>query len=278
MVISYVIPQRSWLILTFSGRIGCGISNMPINIFMLGLYYKNRNIKDLPFERWIDIIGFEGYYQVSSYSRVRSLDRDIEWRNSIRFCKSKICRQWVTNRGCLMVNLSKNGVIKSLQVSRLVGIHFLPNPLNLPEINHITGDRKRNLPWEIEWLTGLDNIRHAIENGLARKAVGEDCGATILTNKQAISISKSKKSYSEISKKYGVSIVVVGRIKRGEQWGKITGVKKARRILTKEQIITIRYSTKSIKELMKLYNRAESTIWEIKNGDKYKKHFNNEIC
>lgn len=66
----------------------------------------------------------------------------------------------------LYVTLRHNG--KSLQraIHRLVGIYFVPNPLNLPEINHKKGIKHDNRATELEWCTKAYNLQHALNLGL----------------------------------------------------------------------------------------------------------------
>lgn len=132
-------------------------------------------------EIWKDIIGFEGWYQVSNLGRVRSLDRDIIFDNG----KSKTAKMRLNGKvlsitrqtqGYSQVGLSKHNLRKSYRLNRLVANAFIPNPENKPEVNHIDGDKKNNRVDNLEWVTGKENIQHAIKTGLVdrrnrRKAV-----------------------------------------------------------------------------------------------------------
>lgn len=64
------------------------------------------------------------------------------------------------------VSFTENGKQRLVSVSRLVAIAFLPNPENLPQINHIDGDPSNNSLENLEWCTAKHNMRHAYENGL----------------------------------------------------------------------------------------------------------------
>lgn len=60
----------------------------------------------------------------------------------------------------------ENGSRKTYSVHVLVGILFIANPENLPEINHLDGDKENNWYWNLEWSTHSNNIQHAWDTGL----------------------------------------------------------------------------------------------------------------
>ena len=112
------------------------------------------------FELWKDVKGFEGYYQVSTWARVRSLDRWVTYKDGrSRLCKSFILPLRKNRKGYLRANLSKNGKTKSAFVHKLVAEAFIPNPLNLPVINHKDEVKDNNYPYNLEWCTD-DYNRH----------------------------------------------------------------------------------------------------------------------
>lgn len=92
-------------------------------------------------EIWKPVVGYEGLYEVSSLGRVRSLDR---YDSNNHFLKGRILRLCVDTKGYLKVGLSSNGKVKTYMVHRMVVEAFIPNPDNLPEVNHIDEDKKNN--------------------------------------------------------------------------------------------------------------------------------------
>jgi len=99
-------------------------------------------------ELWKDIVGYEGYYQVSNYGRVKSLR------------KNKILNQ--RNRSLyLAVSICFNGVNKSYNVHRLVAIAFLPNINSLPQVNHKDENKKNNHVSNLEWCSAKYNNRYS---------------------------------------------------------------------------------------------------------------------
>lgn len=66
----------------------------------------------------------------------------------------------------MQVSLWKDNIGISFYVHRLVASAFIPNPLNLPEVNHIDGNRQNNSVTNLEWVTRQSNYQHAIDTGL----------------------------------------------------------------------------------------------------------------
>lgn len=118
-------------------------------------------------EVWKDIEGYEGIYQVSNLGRIRSLDRYVDCGPvGIRFTRGRIrVAGNNTGTGYLCIVLNKNGVGKPRDVHRLVAEAFIPNPNNLPCVDHINGDKHDNRVENLRWCTQLENIRFAIHDG-----------------------------------------------------------------------------------------------------------------
>ena len=168
-------------------------------------------------EDWRDIVGYERFYKISNRGRVKS-----------RCC---ILRPFRHTRGYLMVNLWKYGVCKKAYISRLVAKAFIPNPLNLPTVNHKDGNKENNNVENLEWMTYRDNSWHGLINGLL--CVGEDHPNSKLKNSEVKYIKSLKGKYSaaEIAKKFNVSRKCISMIMNGQSWkwqGKIRGTKKLR--------------------------------------------------
>lgn len=118
-------------------------------------------------EIWKPVVGYEGWYEVSSLGRVRSVSHTLDCAGRFKvFHKGKILKQQANIRwGYMSVYLSKNGERKRVRVNRIVAIAFLPNPNNLPEVNHKDEDRKNNRVDNLEWCDRLYNSNY----GNARK-------------------------------------------------------------------------------------------------------------
>ena len=125
-------------------------------------------------EEWKDIKEFTGYYQVSNCGRVRSVDRYVpDNHNSKRIAKGMILKPYKTTKGYLKVTLYKDSkkVYKKCRVHRLVAEAFLDNTDNLPQVNHIDGNKENNNVKNLEWCTQEYNLKHAQEM-MAKKKNG----------------------------------------------------------------------------------------------------------
>lgn len=94
-------------------------------------------------EIWKDITDYEGLYKVSNLGRVKSLKND----------KEKILKPVISSNGYLFVNLCKQGKQKPTNIHRIVAKAFIPNPNNLPIINHKDEDKTNNCVNNLEWCT-----------------------------------------------------------------------------------------------------------------------------
>lgn len=120
---------------------------------------------------WKAVCGFEGYYEVSDHGNVRSVQRTIRDKNGmerrLRSHPMKITRtRGRSGDGYYVVNLRKNGKSYVMCVHSIVATAFLPNPLNLPTVNHKNGNKANNSVWNLEWASYADNNMHAIKTGL----------------------------------------------------------------------------------------------------------------
>ena len=105
-------------------------------------------------EEWKDIKDYEGLYQVSNWGRVKSLITDKNRRK-------RILKQHNRGNGYLFVVLTNNEhQSKNISVHRLVAETFLPNPENLPEVNHIDENKENNRVDNLEWCDHTYNINY----------------------------------------------------------------------------------------------------------------------
>lgn len=129
------------------------------------------------FEFWKDIKGYEGLYQVSNLGRVKSYPR-YGTTNYEHFLSTEIYKNCRYSR----VTLSKNNKTKSFSVHRLVAEAFLPNPFNLPQVNHKDENTANNFVWinedgsvdfeksNLEWCDSKYNVNYGTNRTRAAKS------------------------------------------------------------------------------------------------------------
>ena len=112
-------------------------------------------------EIWKSIKGYEELYEVSTLGRVRRIHKDI------RSSPYKILKLDTTHKGYKKVHLYKNNIGKPFNVHRLAAETFIPNPDNLPQINHIDENPSNNRVDNLEWCSMDYNIHYG--TGIARQ-------------------------------------------------------------------------------------------------------------
>lgn len=135
-----------------------------------------------------------------------------------------------TATGRVYFNLTYKGITKSVLVNRVIALKFLPNPLNLPQVNHVDGDKSHNYlrqptaalrakygEYQLEWSTGSDNEKHAHQNGL-KSGRGSANSNAKLTSDDVTAIRASQASAAELATEYGVSRSTITSIKQGKTW------------------------------------------------------------
>lgn len=145
-------------------------------------------------EIWKDVQGFENQYKISNLGRIYSKDRlCIDSLGRKRFRKEYELHPNINN-GYYRVTLCENGRKVIKPIHRLVAEHFIDNPTNKPQVNHINGNKLDNRVNNLEWVTVQENIIHAYKHGLNVHVRGEKhpnykkCGALSKRSKKVVSI------------------------------------------------------------------------------------------
>lgn len=105
-------------------------------------------------EIWKDIKGYEGLYQISNFGNVKSLARRVNCGdNKTRLKQERILKNTLDNHGYLTTSLCDNRKKEKYLIHRLVAEVFIPNPNNLPQVNHIDENKTNNNVENLEWCT-----------------------------------------------------------------------------------------------------------------------------
>ena len=120
-------------------------------IIFMSVYPFSRNT--LEGETWKWVKDYDGIYKISNYSRIKSYQKRTE----------KIIKPALSESGYLYVCLSKFGEHKHFRLHRLVAQAFVPNPDNLPEVDHINGDKLNCTATNLRYVSHRENIHYARE-------------------------------------------------------------------------------------------------------------------
>lgn len=163
-------------------------------------------------EVWKDVVGYEGFYEVSDMGNVRDK-------------RCMLLRKATTNKdGYKVVGLTANGNRKLFLLHRLIALAFIDNPENKPQINHKNGVKTDNYLSNLEWVTNRENAIHAIAMGLSNS--DNNRGVKNHNNKlNEVDVIDIRNNYLPrvvtqkfFSIKYGITRETVGQIVRREIW------------------------------------------------------------
>jgi hypothetical protein len=121
-------------------------------------------------EIWRTVVGEDDRYDVSNHGRVRSWCARGTRHLTKRAAEPQLCPQWTNSHGYRFVFLSHERKRRSVRVHKLVADAFLgPRPVDRPTVNHIDGDKTNNRVSNLEYVSNIENMRHAIRLGLCRR-------------------------------------------------------------------------------------------------------------
>ena len=114
-------------------------------------------------EKWVYVGGYEDRYMISSWGRVKSIERINEYGRRIR---ERILKPGLAGKGYMQVNFWNKGRQIHKKIHRLVAETFIAGRKMGYEVNHIDGNKLNNDISNLEWVSHSDNMRHAIKIGL----------------------------------------------------------------------------------------------------------------
>lgn len=166
-------------------------------------------------EKWKDIIGFEGLYQISNFGRAKSLSKRFEYYTKTE----RILRPRKLNTGYYSFTLYLKLVPCYRTIHRLVAAHFINNPEAKPEVNHNDFDRSNNRDTNLEWATRKENVEHMIKHNRFKFNLKP---IIKLSNEDVVEIRKRlQNNYyglgTMLAKEYNVSMDTISDIKTGRK-------------------------------------------------------------
>ena len=118
-------------------------------------------------ERWRNVKGLESYYQISDKGNIRSKDRKVNRGYGEYLKRGKELKKTLSPHGYHVVVLKVNGKTINKRIHRLVAEAFLEKPEGKELVNHKDGVKTNNKLENLEWCDHAENMKHAIETGLA---------------------------------------------------------------------------------------------------------------
>lgn len=173
-------------------------------------------------EEWRSIEGYDGFYDVSNYGRVRS------WRagngSGKRRGLPKMMSQKIDRYGYPHIGIRKNHKKKFFTIHRLVAIAFIPKPKGKDHVNHKDNDTTNNFYLNLEWCTPKENTGHGVLYGNI-EFIGEGSPNSKLTKKEVLEIRSLYRdgtyTQKELGKIYGVSGGHIGQIVNRKSWSHV---------------------------------------------------------
>lgn len=169
-------------------------------------------------EQWRPIPQYEGLYEISTFGKVRSIALYTNHHTLVMRKSAIMLKQEITVDGYSRVVLCKNGMKKHMAVHRLVALTYIPNPNNLPQVNHKDENPQNNSVDNLEWCTGKQNCNY----GLHRQRISQRLNTKHHLSKPVARLDTSGniietfKSTREAARKIGVRSENISRCCNGK--------------------------------------------------------------
>lgn len=175
-------------------------------------------------EIWKPIPGYEGYYEVSSYGRVRSVDRTIRTASGeLRRHVGQILKFEVDKDNYRRVGLFRGGLRSRQRVHRLVALVFCGKPSEGQEVRHLDGDPANNRVENLRWGSQSENRQDSVAHGTSVHFLpGQGHPSSKLSANQVREIRELYATRDipqwQIGERFGIARGTVSNIVRRKAW------------------------------------------------------------
>ena len=143
------------------------------------------SLENLKSEKWKEIPNTEGNYFISNYGRLKTKEKKVRsgLRNNLYVTrKEQIIKNQINKLGYNHISIKINGILKNVNIHRMVAILFIPNPQKKEQVGHKDENTKNNRVDNLIWQTAKENINWGTRN--------KKCSKTMLNKKSGIKVEK----------------------------------------------------------------------------------------
>jgi hypothetical protein len=164
-------------------------------------------------------ISYKGFYKISNFGQVKSVERYRKGPKGPQIVKKKILKQIISSMGYPVVNLSKHSKTHRFEIHLLVLGAFVGRCPEGLEARHLDDNKLNNYLENLRWGTHKQNCEDKVKNGNSTR--GEKNARSVLTESQVRKIRKLSPRFtkSQLGKRFRVSWHTIRNIVDRKQWG-----------------------------------------------------------
>ncbi len=164
-------------------------------------------------ENWKTIEGYDGFYQVSNFGNIKSLERLVDNHSGFKkLLKEKYLKTHISKTGYFVVDLKKEKQRKTFKIHRLIAMCFIEKVYNKNYVNHKDGNKLNNSIDNLEWCTIKENNIHAEKLGLKNDS-GVNNSKSKLKESDVVYIRKSNLKLKELALMFKMNESTISKIR-----------------------------------------------------------------
>ena len=174
-------------------------------------------MKKFPKDAWIRDALIKRYLVCKEDGTIYRCKKADKTGNLLSTEYDEVTQQTHKKTGRVYFTMTWRGFTKSVLVNRVIAWRYHPNPLNLPQVNHIDGIKAHNNKDNLEWSSGSDNEKHAHRTGLKTGRGSANSNAK-LTAADVSEMRASTDTPKALSERFGVAVSTVNNILKRNTW------------------------------------------------------------